>query len=204
MTESDELSADLHREEAKSLADRLGWVHKHDEHELADQYDGVPFGWGEHRRVHNVIRANHKGRDITAFDYRFMVFHDHNVDTSDRNARHHYLIVVVPLQKPVPPLSASEGHYPHWEPKGDRVAVRHDRFGDHYDVYGADQAFADAVLEEEWMTGCLKRMRRTEWRFDGDVLIAWAKDQNVGNHLEELLDILIPLAEAAERAAASS
>jgi hypothetical protein len=201
MTEPAELSADLHHEEAHSLAERFGWHHKHEEHGLAEQWTGVPFGHGEHKKVHNVMRASHNGRDFTAFDYRFVVFSDSNVDSSDRNAVHRYLVTVIPLSTSVPVLSASEGTYTHWEPAGSRLNVAHDRFGDHYDVHGEDQAFADAVLDPEWMTQVLHRMRRTEWRFAGNELIGWAKDQNVAHQLEDVLDVLCPLASRAEQAA---
>ena len=201
MTEPAELSADLHHEESKSLAERLGWHHKHDEHELADRWEGVPFGYGEHKKVHNVMRKQHAGRDVTAFDYRFVVFSDEEVDSSDRNAVHRYLVVVIPLSTSVPALSASEGHYTHWEPTGSRINVNHERFGEHYDVIGEDQAFADAILEAEWMDKVLHRMRRTEWRFAGNELIGWHKDQHVAHELESVLDVLCPLADRAERAA---
>lgn len=202
MTEPAELSDDLHHEEAKSLADRLGWHHKHEEHDLADRWSGVPFGYGEHKKVHNVLRKNHAGRDVTAFDYRFVVFTDKDVDSSDRQAIHRYLVVVIPLATSVPALSASEGSYTHWEPVGSQLRVDHERFGDHYDVHGEDQAFADAVLEAEWMDRVLKRMRRTEWRFTGNELIGWHRDQHVAHELESVLDVLCPLADRAEQAAA--
>jgi hypothetical protein len=147
------------------------------------------------------MRAAHGGRDFTAFDYRFVVFADTDVDSSDRNAIHRYLVTVIPLSTSVPALSASEGHYTHWQPPGDRLKVDHERFGDHYNIVGEDQRFADAILEAEWMDRVLHRMRRTEWRFDGNELIGWAKDQNVAHQLEDVLDVLCPLASRAEQAA---
>jgi hypothetical protein len=151
------------------------------------------------------MRANAGERaDILAFDYRYCVFSETDADASDRYMLHRYLVVVIPLSAPVPALSASEGHYSEWQPKGQRVPVQHERFGEHYDVVGEDADFAAAVLDEEWMTRVLKRMRRTEWRLDGPVLVAWARDQHVGHDLEGLLEVLVPLADAAERAALSS
>ncbi|MDQ1696909.1 MAG: hypothetical protein QOJ03_2262 [Frankiaceae bacterium] len=205
MTEPAELAGDLRHEEAISLGERNGWHHTHEEHSLAERWPGAPFGHGSWPKIHNVMRAQVGERTgILAFDYRYCVFSETDADVSDRYMLHRYLVVVIPLAAPVPALSASEGHYSHWRPKGERVPVQHERFGEHYDVVGDDPDFAAAVLEPEWMTRVLKRMRRTEWRLEGPELIAWARDQHVGHDLEALLEVLVPLADAADRAALSS
>lgn len=201
MTEPAELTADLQHEEASGLAQRRGWRHRSHDHDLVERWPGAPFAHGSFPKVHNVIEAQVDGREVIAFDYRFCVFHDDDADASDRYVLHRYLVVVIPLATQVPPLSASEGYYGYWRPAGEPLPVEHERFGEHYNLVGTDPAFASAVLDREWMDRVLHRMRRTEWRFTDDVLVAWARDQRTGQHLEQLIELLVPLATAAERAA---
>jgi len=187
---------------AKSLADRFGWRHSHDDTSLLEEWPGAPFGAGMHVGVHNIVRASVDGVDVVAFDYNFIAREDQQyIDRYNPAMRQHYLVAVATVGAPLPAMSATEGKWAHWTPSGDRVGGDHPRFFTHYEVFSDDPDFAAAVLRDEHLDRILHRMQATEWRTHSHHLVCWGHNQKVGHDLENLLAALVPLAHEMRAAA---
>lgn len=197
LTEAESLAGHLHAAEAADVAQRRGWLHREHHHELAQSYVGPPFGHGQHLRVHNVVQGDIEGLSITAFDYHYLVVAESDADRYDRSMRQCYLVVVIDLDVAVPCISATESEWSDWAPRGGPVEVEFERFRRHYTVSAEDAALARAILTTEVMERIVDRLRATEWRIEDNRLVCWAKSQHVGHDLEDLLEVLWPVIQAA-------
>lgn len=187
---------------AIQFAEAYGLQHEHSRRKLAHQWRHYPFGVGVLRRTRNVVRGALHGRSITAFEYSYLLLSD-SVEQNgyQRDAANRFLVCVVDLDHPVPPLAAVRTAWLEWhnaELTGPVIPVEHARWSKVFTLVG-DENFGRAVVTEENAARCAEADIHAEWRFVNDELLLWVWRGRVDDQLVSILDVARPLIEAAER-----
>ena len=184
--------------EAREFASRHGLQHEHDRLDLTHRWETYPFGVGSWRRARNVVRGSLHGRSITAFEYHYVLLAD---DTTERDAFRNFLVCVVDLDHPVPPLTAVRRDRLIWHGghlAGAEISIGHEMWRDQYTLLGQDGEFARTVVTEDHAARCAEIDMKAEWRFVDDDFLLWIENARVGDTLTAVLEMLRPLISAAE------
>jgi hypothetical protein len=158
---------------------------------------------GSLRHARNVVHGSLHGRSITAFEYHYVLNSD-SVEQNgyQRDAVNRFLICVVDLDHPVPPLAAVRTEWLEWhgdELAGHSIPVDHERWSKVFTLVGEDEKFGRAVVTNENAARCAEHDIHAEWRFAGDELLLWVRGGRVNDQLVAIIDVAKPLIEAAER-----
>jgi hypothetical protein len=187
---------------ARRFAESHGLQHAHSRRSLAHQWDFYPFGVGGFRRAYNVVHGSLRGRSITAFEYFYVLLSD-SVDRNgyQRDATNWFLVCVVDLEHPVPPLAAVRTGWLDWhedELPGSVIDIDHEKWSKLFTLVG-DEDFGRAVVSSENAARCAEADLHAEWRFVDDELLLWVWRGRVDDDLVSILDVAEPLIAAAER-----
>lgn len=187
---------------ATEFAQAHGLQHEHNRRKLAHQWDFYPFGVGGFRRARNVVHGALRGRSITAFEYSYLLMSD-SVEQNgyQRDAANRFLVCVVDLDHPVPPLAAVRTAWLEWhddELRGAIIGIDHEKWSKVFTLVG-DENFGRAVVTNENAARCAEADVHAEWRFVNDELLLWVWRGRVDDRLVSILDVAKPLIEAAER-----
>ncbi|MGH3621231.1 MAG: hypothetical protein ACRDQ5_05490 [Sciscionella sp.] len=93
-----------HRQNKKKIAEltrltqQRGWTYTERDDSLADRFVGEPFGKGFDRQAWHILRGNHRGREVLAFEY---VYHEHR-GGGDKRHTVTYRNLVASLRTPAP------------------------------------------------------------------------------------------------------
>jgi hypothetical protein len=190
-------------EAALRFADKHGLQHEHSRRALAHQWEFYPFGVGSWRRARNVVHGALHGRSVTAFDYHYALLSD-SVDANgyQRDSLNRYLVCVVDLDHAVPDLVAVRTEWLEWHSEqapGSIVTVDHEVWSKMFTLISDDTDFAQAVVTAENAARCAEADIHAEWRFAGDELLLWIRNGHVDDYLTSILDVALPLIQAAER-----
>jgi len=185
------------------FAETHGLQHEHSRHKLAHEWDSYPFGVGSFRRARNVVQGSLHGRSITAFEYFYLLMSD-SVEQGgyQRDAANWFLVCVVDLDHPVPPLASVRTEWLEWhedELPGPIIPIDHERWSKVFTLVGGDEDFGRAVVTDENAARCAEADVHAEWRFVDDELLLWVWRGRVDDQLITILDVAKPLIEAAER-----
>jgi hypothetical protein len=187
---------------AIDFASRHGLEHEHSRRGLVHQWDFYPFGVGSWRRARNVVHGALRGRSITAFEYHYVLISDSVEDNGhQRDGLNRFLVCVVDLDHPVPPLAAVRTEWLTWhddELPGPIIHIDHDRWSRLFTLIGADVEFGRAVVTNENAARCAEVDVHAEWRFENDELLLWVRRGRVDDQLVRILEVARPLIEAAE------
>ena len=188
---------------ASRLAEAHGLQHEHSRRKLARQWDFYPFGVGSFRRARNIVQGSLHGRSITAFEYSYVLTSD-SVEQNgyQRDAANRFLVCVVDLDHPVPPLAAVRTEWLEWhgdELPGRVIPVDHERWSKVFTLVGEDEDFGRAVVSNENAARCAEHDVHAEWRLMEDELLLWVWRGRVDDQLVAIIDVAKPLIEAAER-----
>ncbi|WP_433011776.1 hypothetical protein [Kribbella sp. CA-294648] len=163
------------REEFAAFAAQLGFSYQPQNHLLAGQWAGTPFGTGNNRRVRNVLAGAYQGRQIVAFDYSYQT-QSSNGRGGRRTTTHKFGVVVMQLPGALPRLEVThEGIF------GGAVMnalgfadlqFESEQFNRTFRVEADDQRFGHAVIHPQMMEMLLSR-GEIGWRFEGNSLIGW-------------------------------
>ena len=180
-----------------------GLQHEHSRRKLAHEWDFYPFGMGSFRRARNVVQGSLHGRSITAFEYFYLLMSD-SVEQNgyQRDAANWFLVCVVDLDHPVPPLASVRTEWLEWhedELPGPVIPIDHERWSKVFTLVGEDEDFGRAVVTNENAARCAEADVHAEWRFVNDELLLWVWRGRVDDQLLTILDVAKPLIEAAER-----
>ena len=187
---------------AMRFAEAHGLQHEHRRRKLARQWEFYPFGVGSLRRARNVVHGALHGRSITAFEYYYFLMSDsveHN--GFQRDAANWFLVCVVDLDHPVPPLAAVRTAWLDWhddELPGPVIGIDHEKWSNVFTLVG-DPDFGRAVVTDANAARCAEADVHAEWRFADDELLLWVWRGRVDDQLVAILDVAEPLIEAAER-----
>jgi hypothetical protein len=187
---------------AIQFAEVHGLQHEHNRRKLAHEWDGYPFGVGSFRRARNVVHGVLQGRSITAFEYSYLLMRD-SVEQNgyQRDAANWFLVCVVDLDHPVPPLAAVRTAWLEWhgeELAGPAIDIDHQKWSKVFTLVG-DVNFGRAVVTNDNAARCAEADVHAEWRFVNDELLLWVWRGRVDEQLVGILDVAKPLIEAAER-----
>jgi hypothetical protein len=170
-------AAKKRREKFAAFAAQYGWSYTPADNSLAHQWAGTPFGNGDNRRVRNVLSGAYNGQPMVAFDYSYQT-HSRNGKGQRRTTTHHFGVVVMKLQAPLPHLEVRhEGIF------GGAVAnalgfrdlqFESDQFNRAFRVKADDERFGHAVITPRMMEMLLAR-GEIGWRIEGDSLVGWGK-----------------------------
>jgi hypothetical protein len=187
---------------AIDFARRHGLEHEHSRRRLVHQWDFYPFGVGSWRRARNVVHGALHGRSITAFEYHYALLSDTVEDNGyQRDSLNRFLVCVVDLDHPVPTLAAVRTDWLTWhedELAGPAIHIDHDRWSRLFTLIGEDVEFGRAVVTDENAARCAEVDVHAEWRLEGDELLLWVLGGRVDDQLVAILDVAVPLIEAAE------
>jgi hypothetical protein len=187
---------------AIDLARRHGLEHEYSRRRLVHQWDFYPFGVGSWRRARNVVHGTMHGRSITAFEYHYALLSDTVEDNGyQRDSLNRFLVCVVDLDHPVPTLAAVRTDWLTWhedELAGPAIDIDHDRWSRLFTLIGEDVEFGRAVVTDENAARCAEVDVHAEWRLEGDELLLWVLGGRVDDQLVAILDVAVPLIEAAE------
>lgn len=193
-----------HEDHAAAIrfAEAHGLQHDYSRRALAHQWDVYPFGVGSFRRTRNVVHGALHGRSITAFEYFYVLMRDSVEENGyQRDAANWFLVCVVDLDHPVPPLAAVRSAWLEWhadELPGPIIPVEHEKWSNIFSLIGEDEDFGRAVVTDANAARCAEADVHAEWRFVNDELLLWVRRGRV-DQLVPILDIAKPLIEAAER-----
>ena len=118
-----------------------------------------------------------------------------------RDSLNRFLVCVVDLDHPVPTLAAVRTDWLTWhedELAGPAIDIDHDRWSRLVTLIGEDVEFGRAVVTDENAARCAEVDVHAEWRLEGDELLLWVLGGRVDDQLVAILDVAVPLIEAAE------
>jgi hypothetical protein len=78
-----------------------GWTWTAHDDSWCARFEGSPFGQGDHRRAHNILAGEYRGRPMVAFDYSYQT---HSTDSQGHSSTdtHRYAICSLGLPAHVP------------------------------------------------------------------------------------------------------
>lgn len=168
-------AAKKRREAFAAFAAQQGLTYVESDDTLANQWQGEPFGRGDHRRARTVLSGLYQGRQVVAFDYSYQT---HSTDSKGnrQTTTHKYGVVVMRLPGPLPRLEVThEGIF------GGAVAnalgfadlqFESEQFNRAFRVKADDPRFGHAVIHPRMMELLLAR-GEIGWRFEGDSVVGW-------------------------------
>lgn len=186
------VQAKKRREQFAAFAASQGWSYVAADNRLTGQWNGEPFGYGDHRRALNVVTGPFQGRHIVAFDYSYQTH------TQGRNGRrttttHKFGVVAMQMPGALPYLQIEhEGIF------GGAVAnalgfrdiqFESEQFNRTFRVKAADDRFGHAVVHPRMMEMLLAR-GEIGWRIDGNTVLGWSRGSHDPNQLMWRLDLL--------------
>ena len=187
---------------AVRFAEAHGLQHEHSRRTLAHQWGFYPFGMGSFRRARNVVHGALRGRSVTAFEFSYLLLRDSVEENGyQRDAANRFLVCVVDLDHPVPPLAAVRTAWLEWhddELPGPVIPIDHAKWSGVFTLVGEEE-FGRAVVTDENAARCAEADAHAEWRFAHDELLLWVWRGRVDERLIPILDVARPLIEAAER-----
>jgi hypothetical protein len=190
------------RAAAVRFAEAHGLQHEHSRRKLVHQWDFYPFGVGSFRRARNVVHGALRGRSVTAFEFSYVLLTDSVEENGyQRDAANRFLVCVVDLDHPVPPLAAVRAEWLEWhgdELSGPIISIEHEKWSKVFTLVG-EEDFGRAVVTSENAARCAEADVHAEWRFANDELLLWVWRGRVDEQLVSILDVARPLIEAAER-----
>jgi hypothetical protein len=181
------------REQFAAFAASQGWTYVPSDQSLTGQWEGEPFGQGDHRRAINVVTGPFQGRPIVAFDYSYQT---HSTTSNGRRTTttHKYGVVAMRMPGALPWLQVEhEGIF------GGAVAnalgfrdiqFESEQFNRTFRVKAADDRFGHAVVHPRMMEMLLAR-GEIGWRFAGDTVLGWSRGSHDPNQLMWRLDLLM-------------
>ncbi len=187
--------------EFTAFAAQCGWHYAVRDRSLVDRFVGEPFGQGHSRNAEHVLRGEHRGRPIMAFEYSYKETHGSGNDR--RTETYTHTVVALSVPRAVPTLQVGREGF------GRKllgfVGVRDlqlesEQFNEtfHIKTEGGTvaQKFAYDVLHPrmmEWMLAD-QRALSTPFRFERGDLMTWDRSKielhKVGWMLEYLCDVV--------------
>lgn len=143
---------------------------------LPDRWPGSPFGLGEKRQASNVIRGSLDGRELLAFDYRY-VTSSTDADGDRHETTHRFHVCVMRMPGWLPPLSVTPESVLSRLGQAlgaDDIELESEDFNRRYRVSAPDAKFACDVLTPRMME-LLLRLPPARWRTVGNDLLCWAQ-----------------------------
>jgi hypothetical protein len=183
--------------EFTAFAAQHGWRYTERDRSLVDRFLGDPFGQGHGRDAEHVLRGEHRGRQVMAFEYSYKETHGSGNDR--RTETYRYTVVALSLPAGKPTLQVGREGF------GRKllgfVGVRDlqlesEQFNEmfHIKTTGGTpgEKFAYDVLHPrmmEWMLGD-QRARSAPFRFERGDLMTWERDKINLQKVQWMLDYL--------------
>jgi hypothetical protein len=156
----------------QSFALSNGWTYAQRDDSWCERFAGSPFGEGDNRKAVNVLRGEHGGSGMVAFEYSYQT---HTTDSKGHRSTttHRFAICALALPASLPGLelapesafSRLAGHLGF----GD-VELESEDFNRRYRVSAGDQKFAYDVLNPRTMEALLTRPALHLRLLDADAL----------------------------------
>lgn len=162
------------KEALRSWAADRGWAYsERDDRQI--QRRGTPFDRGRSKRATNVMAGQLAGRQITAFDYRFVT--DSGSGQNRSSTTHHYWVMCVRLPTWLPTLEIT--HENVLDKLGDvfgfsDIELESEDFNRRFRVNAQDRKFAYDVLHARTMTALLAQPE-VILRIQGSEVLTWSK-----------------------------
>jgi hypothetical protein len=86
--------------EFSAFAAQRGWRYLERDRSLVDRFVGDPFGQGHSRNAEHVLRGEHRGRQIMAFQYSYKETHGSGNDRRTETYTHTVIALSLPADKP--------------------------------------------------------------------------------------------------------
>lgn len=163
------------------------WDYQVEDLLLTERFHGDPFGTGSHRKAKDVVRAEHDGRAMVAFQY------EHATRDSDGDRRwHRHAVVALHLGVRTPDLSVRPtglfDGIADWFGSKD-IAVGNPAFDQAYRVTSPSPEFALDVLHPGVVAEILQ-WRPVAWRFEGDSMLTVAPGGLAIEHVDAMLQFM--------------
>ena len=139
-----------------------------------NRWQGDPFGKGDHRRAHNVLTGQWKGRAFTSFDYSYQT-HSSNGKGGQNTESHYFAVSAVALPTYLPSLQVTPENL--LSRMGNAfgltdIELESEDFNRAFRVHANDPKFASDVLSPRTMEMLLSRPRFS-WRIEGGDILCW-------------------------------
>ena len=183
-------AAKRRREELAALAAARGWTLTPRDDSLVRRFDGRPFGQGTGRHADNVLRGEHDGRAMVAFDYQYTT----TSGTGDNRTSdtHHYSVVALSMGALLPALSVMpEGMFGRMVGRltNTDIELESEAFNRAFTVRCPDRKLAFDVLHPQTMQ-LLLRWPDLGWRFEGDSMLVVTLGRHSVEEVEARLGVM--------------
>lgn len=183
--------------EFTAFAAQRGWRFTPRDRSLVNRFLGDPFGEGHSRDAEFVLRGEHRGRPVMAFEYSYKETHG----TGDEQRTETYTYTVAALSLPAPKPTLQVGREGIGRKLLGLVGVRDlqlesEQFNKTFHIKTDNDRFAYDILHPrmmEWMLAD-ERAQSAPFRFERGDLLTWSRGridlQKVQWMLEYLCDVV--------------
>lgn len=183
--------------EFTAFAAQRGWRYTERDRSLVNRFLGEPFGRGHGRSADHVLRGEHRGRQVTAFEYTFKETHGTGQDRRTETFTHTVVALSLPSGKPTLQVGREGFGRKLLGFVGVRdLQLESEQFNETFHIKTDNDRFAYDVLHPrmmEWMLAD-ERALRTPFRFERGDLMTWDRDKidlpKVGWMLDYLCDVV--------------
>jgi uncharacterized protein DUF3137 len=180
-----------------AFAAQRGWRYTERDRSLVDRFLGDPFGRGHSRNAEHVLRGEHRGRRILAFEYTFKETHGSGQDRRTETYTHTVVSVSLPSDKPTLQVGREGFGRKLLGFVGVRdLQLESEQFNETFHIKTDNDRFAYDILHPrmmEWMLAD-QRALSTTFRFERGDLMTWDRGRidlaKVQWMLEYLCDVV--------------
>jgi hypothetical protein len=183
--------------EFAAFAAQRGWRYTERDRSLADRFLGEPFGRGHGRNAEHVLRGEHRGRQVMAFEYSYKETHGSGQDRRTDTYTHTVVALSLPSDKPMLQIGREGFGRKLLGFVGVRdLQLESEQFNETFHIKTDNDRFAYDILHPrmmEWMLAD-ERALSTPFRFERGDLMTWDRDKidlrKVQWMLEYLCDVV--------------
>jgi hypothetical protein len=184
-----------HRDALLALAHEHGWSYTRRDDSWAHRFPGTPFGRGQQRRAHHVLRGRLGGREMVAFDYTFTTTTGTDGNGNGQTRTHRYAVCGLALPCVLPDLELTPENL--LTRLGGAlgladVELESEDFNRRYRVACREPRFAYDVLHPRAMSALLARPT-LHLAVRGDVALSWETGRTRPDDLRLRLEALTGL-----------
>jgi hypothetical protein len=183
--------------EFTAFAARRGWSYAQRDRSLVDRFVGEPFGQGHSRDAEHVLRGEHRGRQLMAFEYSYKETQGSGQDRRTVTYTHTVVALSTPAQRPTLQVGREGFGRKLLGFVGVRdLQLESEQFNETFHIKTSGgmpaEKFAYDVLHPrmmEWMLGD-QRALSAPFRFERDDLLTWDRAKIELTKVQWMLDFL--------------
>lgn len=176
-----------------AFAAQRGWRYTDRDRSLVNRFVGTPFGQGHGRDAQHVLRGEHRGRQILAFEYSYRETHGSGQDQRTETYTHTVVALSLPAGKPTLQVGREGMGRKLLGLVGVRdLQLESEQFNEAFHIKTDNDRFAYDILHPrmmEWMLAD-QRAQSVPFRFERGDLMTWDRRRIDLPKVQWMLDYL--------------